>query len=64
MREHRLPELVSVMHKQGMVRKDFDAEDLEGCLSEESLGGLKWYVDLRTWGTVPHGGFEIGRAHV
>ena len=26
----------------------------------ESLGPLKWYVDLRRHGTVPHGGFGIG----
>lgn len=60
MREHRLPELVSAMYKQVMVKKDFDAANPEECLSEEALGGLKWYVDLRTWGTVPHGGFGVG----
>ena len=45
---------------RSMVRKDFDERNLEECLSEEALGGLKWYVDLRAWGTVPHGGFGVG----
>lgn len=26
----------------------------------ESLGPLKWYADLRRYGTMPHGGFGIG----
>lgn len=60
MREHRLPELVRAMYRQGMAGKDFDEGNLEECLTEEALGGLKWYVDLRTWGTVPHGGFGVG----
>lgn len=60
MREHRLSELVSAMYKQGMVKKDFDPASPEKALTEEALGGLKWYVDLRTWGTVPHGGFGVG----
>ncbi len=60
MREHRLPELISSMYKQGLIAHDFDPANPEESLTEEALGAMKWYVDLRTWGTVPHGGFGVG----
>jgi asparaginyl-tRNA synthetase len=52
MREHRLPQLLSTMQDRGMVPPDPSFE--------KDLGSLKWYVDLRRWGSVPHGGFGLG----
>jgi asparaginyl-tRNA synthetase len=53
MREHRLPELLKSMEEhglQGMADTDAEASD----------GSLQWYVDLRRYGSVPHGGFGLG----
>lgn len=60
MREHRLPELLGAMHAHGLTAKAFDGDVSGDALTEEALGGLKWYVDLRTWGTAPRGGFGLG----
>ena len=46
MREHRLPELLKSMEANG--------------LKAGSNGTLDWYVDLRKYGSVPHGGFGMG----
>jgi asparaginyl-tRNA synthetase len=54
MREYRLPELIGAMKAHGIVPQDADLAD------GELLGGLRWYVDLRRWGSVPHGGFGLG----
>lgn len=52
MREHRLPQLLSAMQAHGLVPPNPSLED--------DLGSLKWYADLRRWGSVPHGGFGLG----
>jgi asparaginyl-tRNA synthetase len=52
MREHQLRPLIKSMQTKGMIPGPDP--------SDEDLGELKWYVDLRRWGSVPHGGFGLG----
>lgn len=53
MREHRLPELLKSMEDHGLQQAT-DADP------EATQGSLQWYVDLRRFGSVPHGGFGLG----
>lgn len=53
MREHRLPELLKSMEEHGLrVPTEENVESSDGT--------LQWYVDLRRYGSVPHGGFGLG----
>lgn len=50
LREHRYEKLLENMKQHGLIP--------EGGSVDEA--GLKWYAELRKWGSVPHGGFGLG----
>ena len=52
LREHRLEALEDSMLKHGLLGNDGSAR--------ASSSSLQWYLDLRRYGSVPHGGFGLG----
>ncbi len=63
LREHRLQNLTQVMQSRGLNLAPNDrvtvAEEGVSSFSNQK-GNLEWYVDLRRYGSVPHGGFGLG----
>lgn len=66
LREHRLDKLIEVMRANHFFKWFHDANGIAPgseyphLRDDESLDSLRWFADLRRYGTSPHGGFGIG----
>jgi asparaginyl-tRNA synthetase len=60
LREHRLPQLLESMQRHDLLQPGLLQDVAQDLSSDIVPPNLQWYVDLRRFGSVPHGGFGLG----